>query len=120
MSSDNRVTGLTSSQVQERIRDGLTNKLPKVPTRTFAQILRANLFTRFNAINAVLAVLVIIAGSPKNALFSGVIITNTIIGIIQEVRAKRTIEKLSLLNVAHAKVLRDGKEVSIRTSINFQ
>lgn len=113
MGLESKITGLSSEQVNQRVRDGLVNISPKVPTRTFAQILRANLFTRFNAINAILAVLVIIAGSPKNALFSGVIITNTLVGIIQEVRAKKTIEKLSLLNAAHAKVVREGKEQEI-------
>jgi cation-transporting ATPase E len=104
------ILGLTDEQVRKRVEKGLVNIQPKAPSRTIGEILRANLFTKFNAINAVLAILVIIAGSPKNALFAGVIITNTIVGIVQEVRAKRTIERLSLLNVAHSKVLRNGEE----------
>lgn len=111
---NNRIlTGLSKEEVKERVQSGKANICPKAPSRTFGQILQANLFTRFNAINAVLAVLVIIAGSPKNALFSGVIISNTLIGIIQEVRAKKTLEKMALLNISHSKVLREGKEVEV-------
>ncbi|MDZ5001700.1 cation-translocating P-type ATPase, partial [Clostridium perfringens] len=83
-----KVVGLTEGEVQERIKKGQVNILPKAPSRTIGQIIRANLFTLFNAINAVLAVIVITAGSPKNALFAGVIISNTLLGIIQELRAK--------------------------------
>ncbi|WP_340800333.1 HAD-IC family P-type ATPase [Bacillus sp. FSL K6-0067] len=75
--------------------------------------MRANLFTSFNILNAVLAIAVIIAGSPKNALFAGVIVTNTLIGVIQEVRAKAILEKLALLNMTRVNVKRDGKEKDI-------
>ena len=67
------------------------------------------MFTRFNAINFILAAVIILAGSPKNAIFVGVIIVNTLIGVIQEVKAKYTLEKLSVISAAHAKVLRDGE-----------
>lgn len=91
------------------------NHIPKTPSRTMPQIIRANLFTRFNAINFVLAAIIILAGSPKNAIFVGVIIVNTLIGVIQEIKAKRTLEKLSVISSAHAKVLRDGeiREIAI-------
>ena len=102
--------GLTEKEVKDRVKKGQVNILPKAPSRTMAQIIRANLFTRFNAINFVLAILVIVAGSPKNAIFAGVILTNTIVGVVQEIRAKRTLEKLSVLNMAEAKVLREGIE----------
>ncbi|MCG7408647.1 HAD-IC family P-type ATPase [Paenibacillus sp. ACRRX] len=105
--------GLTADEVRFRMEQGQVNKLPKAPSRTFGQILRANLFTSFNLLNAVLALAVIIAGSPRNALFAGVIITNTLIGVIQEVRAKRILEKLSVLNAAYVTVLRDGAPVHI-------
>lgn len=104
-----KVIGLTEREVQERIKKGQVNTLPKAPSRTIGQIIRANLFTLFNAINAVLAVIVIIAGSPKNALFAGVIISNTLVGIIQELRAKSILEKLSVLNMSKVKVIRDGE-----------
>lgn len=108
-----KVTGLTEREVKERIKKGQVNILPKSPSRTIGQIIRANLFTLFNAINAVLAVIVIAAGSPKNALFAGVIISNTLVGIIQELRAKATLEKLSVLNMSKVKVIRDGEAKEI-------
>jgi cation-transporting ATPase E len=107
--------GLTSKEVKQRIKEGKVNHIPKTPSRTLFQIIRANLFTKFNAINVALAAVIILAGSPKNAIFMGVIIVNTLIGVIQEIKAKRTLEKLSVISEAHAKVVRDGKikEVSI-------
>ena len=107
--NDNYISGLTDSEVKERIKEGKVNYIPKAPSRTFWQILRANLFTSFNAVNLILAVIVILAGSPKNAIFAGVIIVNTLIGIAQEIRAKGILEKLSVISMAKAKVVRDGK-----------
>lgn len=103
-----KITGLTEKQVEERVLRGEVNKLPKAPSKTFLQILRANFFTMFNALNLVLAVAVIIAGSPKNAIFAGVIIVNSLIGVIQEVKAKNIIEKLSVISEANCNVVRDG------------
>lgn len=105
--------GLTDKEVKDRVKKGKVNIIPKTPSRTIWQIIRANLFTSFNALNAVLAIIVIVAGSPKNALFAGVIISNTMIGVVQEVRAKAIIEKLSLLNMTNVKVMRDGVEKEI-------
>lgn len=102
--------GLTDDEVKERIEKGLVNKLAPTPSRTIWQMIRANFFNIFNALNLVLAILVIIAGSPKNAIFAGVIIVNSIIGVVQELNAKKTLEKLSLISMAHAKVLRNGLE----------
>ena len=114
-SSKEILTGLSSKEVNKRIKEGKLNYIPKAPSRTFGQILRANLFTSFNAINVVLAVIIILAGSPKNAIFVGVILVNTLIGVAQELRAKEILEKLSVISMAHAKVLRDGevREISI-------
>ncbi|WP_459479690.1 cation-translocating P-type ATPase [Clostridium saccharoperbutylacetonicum] len=113
--NDDEIIGLTSKEVKKRIKEGKVNHIPKTPSRTIAQIIRANLFTKFNAINFTLAAAIIIAGSPKNAVFVGVIIVNTLIGVIQEIKAKHTLEKLSVISEAHAKVIRDGeiKEISI-------
>lgn len=113
--NDEEILGLTSKEVKQRIKEGKVNHIPKTPSRTIFQIIRANLFTKFNAINFALAAVIILAGSPKNAIFVGVIIVNTLIGVIQEVKAKRTLEKLSVISMAHAKVLRDGsvKEIPI-------
>lgn len=112
--SNKYIGGLTDKQVLKRKKEGKINYIPKAPSRTMWQIVRANLFTSFNAINFILAVIVIIAGSPKNSLFIGVIISNTLIGVFQEVRAKETLEKLSVVNEAKAKVCRNG----IITEIN--
>ncbi|OHW63474.1 putative cation-transporting ATPase F [Andreesenia angusta] len=107
------IRGLNSLEVNERISKGLINTRPALPARTVGQIIRSNVFTLFNGLNLVLASLVLLAGSPKNALFAGVILTNTAMGIFQELKAKSTIEKLSLLNQNSVEVLRDGDLVSI-------
>lgn len=106
---EKKLTGLDEEQVNIRIKEGKVNYVPKAPARTFGQILRANLFTSFNAINVVLAVIIILAGSPKNAIFVGVIFVNTLIGVAQELRAKDILEKLSVISMAQAKVLRNGE-----------
>ncbi|NLA34573.1 MAG: HAD-IC family P-type ATPase [Actinobacteria bacterium] len=107
-STKSAVTGLTATEVAERVADGRVNEIPPAPSRTIPEIIRANVFTRFNALILLLAVIVIVAGSPIDAMFSGVIIANALIGIFQEVRAKRTLDKLAVLNAPHAHVLRDG------------
>ncbi len=109
------INGLSYKQVEKRKKEGKINYMPKAPSRTIWQIIRANLFTSFNAINFLLAVIVIIAGSPKNSLFMGVIISNTLIGVFQEIKAKNTLEKLSVINRNKAKVVRNGilEEISI-------
>ena len=106
---EKKLTGLNDEQVNIRIKEGKVNYVPKAPARTFGQILRANLFRSFNAINGVLAVIIILAGSPKNAIFVGVILVNTLIGVAQELRAKDILEKLSVISMAQAKVLRNGE-----------
>jgi cation-transporting ATPase E len=106
--SEHSVKGLNTKEVRQRIKEGKVNHIPKAPSRTIFQIIRANLFTKFNAINFALAAVIILAGSPKNAIFVGVIIVNTLIGVIQELKAKHTLEKLSVISMAHAKVVRNG------------
>lgn len=107
------IKGLSENEVIDRIKRGKVNSIPKTPSRTLGQIIRANLFTNYNALNAVLAIAVLIAGSPRNAIFAGVIISNTIIGIFQEIRAKRILERLSLINENRVDVIRDNKVVNI-------
>ncbi|MGL5869473.1 MAG: HAD-IC family P-type ATPase [Clostridium chrysemydis] len=106
---DNKIYGLTDKEVRERVEKGEVNKLPTAPSKTFGQILRSNFFTMFNALNLVLATAVILAGSPKNAIFAGVIVVNSLIGVVQEVKAKKIIESLSVISEAHCRVMRDGK-----------
>ncbi|WP_409069678.1 HAD-IC family P-type ATPase [Clostridium sp. FAM 1755] len=105
----NMIKGLSKAEILCRIKDGKVNRLPKAPSRTLGQIIRANLFTSYNALNAILAIIVFIAGSPKNAVFAGVIITNTIIGMFQEIRAKSILERLSVINEKSVDVIREGK-----------
>ncbi|MBD7912557.1 MULTISPECIES: HAD-IC family P-type ATPase [Clostridium] len=108
-----KLIGLTDTEVQVRIKNGQVNTLPTAPSRTIWQMIRANFFNIFNALNIVLAGIVIIAGSPKNAIFAAVILVNSIIGVGQELNAKKTLEKLSVLSMAYAKVLRNGKEKEV-------
>ena len=109
------MTGLTSEQVQERIEQGLVNANENPNTRTYKQIIRENTLTFFNFLNLVLLVLVLCVRSYKNSMFVGIILINTVIGIIQEVRAKKTIDKLAILTESKTVVLRDGKKWSIST-----
>lgn len=101
--------GLTSAEVEERRAEGRTNAAPPSPVRSLGEIVRANVFTPVNAIMLSLFVLILVARSPRDALFVGVVLSNSIIGIVQEVRAKRALEKLAILNTPKATVVRDGE-----------
>ncbi|HKA03078.1 MAG TPA: cation-translocating P-type ATPase, partial [Acidimicrobiales bacterium] len=105
--------GLSAAEVDERIRSGRANAVPEAPSRTFGQILRANVFTRFNFLMTTLAVFIVALGSPRDALFFGVVISNTLIGTIQELRAKQSLDRLAVLSAPRAHVIRDGAEVEI-------
>lgn len=109
------MTGLTNEQVKERIEQGLININDNPNTRTYKQIIRENILTFFNFINIVLFVLMLLVGSIKNCTFMGVIVFNTIIGIVQEIRAKREIDKLAILKESKTVVIRDGKKWTIST-----
>lgn len=106
-------TGLSSAQVQARVAAGADNAVVSESTLTVGKIIRKNIFTLFNAINLGLAVAVFLVGSPKNALFFFVAVANTLMGIFQELRAKHTLDKLSILARGKATVVRDGKQVQI-------
>ena len=108
--------GLTAAQVAERRADGRTNDVPDAPVRTIGQIVRANVLTPVNAIISTLFVLILIAGYPQDALFAGVVISNSIIGIVQELRARRTLHELELLNAPKAMARRDGDDVELAVS----
>ena len=109
------MTGLTNEQVQERIAEGKVNANENPNTRTYKQIIRENTLTFFNFLNLVLLVLVLFVRSYKNSMFMGIILINTVIGIIQEVRAKKTIDKLAILTESKTVVLREGKKWNIST-----
>ncbi len=105
--------GLTAAEVAERVAAGAVNVAKRHTSRPFSAILRANLFTPLNAVIGLLAVIAISFGGWKQGLFAGVIIANILIGTVQEVRAKRTLDRLSLLNQAKARVLRAGEVLEI-------
>src|SRR5215831_7727649 len=100
--------GLTSAQVAERARAGQVNEQGRQPTRTLGQILRANILTRFNAVLGVLFVVIAVVGPLQDGLFGLVLVANSGIGIIQELRAKRTLDRLVILNAPSVRALRDG------------
>ena len=107
--SDRAATGLTAAEVAERVARGEVNDVPDAPSRTITEIIRANLFTRFNALIGALFAIVMACGAYRDGLFGGVIVANTLIGIIQEVRAKRTLDKLTVINAPKVTAIRDGK-----------
>ena len=101
--------GLSEEQVQQRIDAGQHNLPLKPLTRSISQIIKVNTFTLFNLVNVVLGALIITTGSYKNLLFLGVAIINTAIGTIQEIQAKRQIDKMSILAATRATVIRNGQ-----------
>ncbi|MEO6886393.1 MAG: cation-translocating P-type ATPase [Jatrophihabitantaceae bacterium] len=104
-----RPGGLTAAEVAERTSAGHTNVADSQTSRTVLAIARANVFTVFNGILVTLVVIVLITGRWQNALFGLVVIANSAIGIVQELRAKRTLDRLAVLNAAYARVIRDGR-----------
>lgn len=105
--------GLTAEQVLQRKKAGLHNGDSGMKTKTEGQIIKENVFTFFNLLNFALGAAVILVGSPRNALFLGVIFCNIVIGSFQGIRAKRTMDKLSLISAPKANVVRDGNRRSI-------
>ncbi len=107
-------SGLTSAQVAQRTAEGETNDTARRTSRPVSDIVRANVLTRFNAIVAALAAVVLVTGHPQDALFGLVIVANTGIGVVQELRAKRTLDRLAVLGEEPARVVRDGAETALR------
>ncbi len=106
--------GLMPQQVEQRMAQGLHNGDSGVKSKTEGQIIRENVFTFFNLLNFALALAVILVGSPRSALFMGVILSNIVIGSFQGIRAKRTIDKLSLISSPKANVIRGGQRFTIQ------
>jgi len=106
-------TGLTSVEVSDRIAAGQVNITPEPPGRSFGQIVAANVFTVVNAIMLTLFVLVLVSGNPQDGLFVGVVLSNSFIGVVQEVRARRELERLEVITDPRATVIRDGAVVEI-------
>lgn len=108
--------GLTIQEVTKRHKEGLNNAETGVKSKSEKQIILGNLFTFFNILNFLLAAAVILVGSYKDALFMGQIVCNILIGTFQEIRSKRTIDKLSLISSPKAAAIRDGKKHNIAVS----
>jgi len=108
--------GLDQAGVAARVEAGLVNEAPRAPGRSLAQILRANVCTRFNALLGTLFVVVIVVGPPQDALFGVVLVVNTAVGVFQEMRAKRTLDRLAILTAPKARVVRSGQTQDIATS----
>ncbi|MEU8787034.1 HAD-IC family P-type ATPase [Streptomyces sp. NPDC048637] len=108
--------GLTTAEVAERVTRGEVNDVPVRSSRSAAEIVRANVFTRFNAIIGVLFVIILIVGPIQDGLFGFVIVANTGIGIVQELRAKKTLDNLAVIGEARPTVRRDGLTEEIPTS----
>src|SRR3954469_9551651 len=108
-------TGLTAADVAARVARGQVNQTGERTRRTLVEIVRANVFTRFNAILGTMLAVIIVVGPIQDATFGVVLVANAFIGIFQEVRAKRTLDKLAVQNAVRARVVRDGsiEEVAV-------
>lgn len=111
-----KALGLTTAEVAERVAGGRVNDVPLRSSRSTGEIVRANLFTRINAIIGVLFVIIVVVGPVQDALFGGVILANTLIGIFQEVRAKRTLDQLAIVGESRPRVWRDGQRSTVSAS----
>ena len=105
--------GLTAAQAKERLENGYGNVTPGSASRTVGQIIVSNVCTYFNLIFTILAILILIVGSYNDLMFVPIIIINTLIGIVQEIRSKRMTDKLNLMTAPKAHLIRDGAEISV-------
>lgn len=107
--------GLSASEVADREARGQVNVVPRTRTRTVGQIVRANVFTRFNALLGAMLAIIVVVGPIQDTLFGFVLIANALVGIVQELRAKRTLDALTVLTAPKARVVRDGevRELSV-------
>lgn len=112
-------SGLTAAEVAERVARGAVNDTGERTSRTLGEIFRANIFTRFNAILGTMLVVILVVGPLQDALFGIVLIANAMIGIVQEIRAKRTLDRLAVLSAPRAHVVRDGEtsEVAVEAVV---
>jgi len=105
--------GLTAKQAEDRFENGYGNESVNPPSKTVGQIFLDNIFTYFNLVFCILGLCIVAVGSYIDLTFMPVVIANTAIGIVQELRSKRVVDKLSLLSEPKAKVIRDGQEISV-------
>ena len=106
-------TGLTDAEVARRVAEGKTNDVPTRAARTVSEIVRANVFTRINAILGVLLIIVLSTRSVINGAFGLLIIANSAIGIIQELRAKQTLDKLAIVGQTKPLVRRESGTIAV-------
>ncbi|MFA6867034.1 MAG: HAD-IC family P-type ATPase [Clostridia bacterium] len=109
------LNGLTKAKVDSRTKEGKVNIKSTISSKSYGEIIYSNVFTLFNIINCVLAGLIIWVHKYNQIMFLGLIIMNTFIGLFQEIRAKKTIDKLSLISQPKATVVRDGEKTTIST-----
>ena len=105
--------GLSSAEVADRVARGLTNDAPSASSRSLSDILKANIFTWFNALIGILWVTMLIIAPVQDSLFGFIIVANTLIGVVQEVRASRTLARLAVIGEAKPVVRRDGVAVEV-------
>jgi cation-transporting ATPase E len=110
---ESTLRGLTSAEVAERNADGRTNNVPDPTSRTIGQIIKANVFTPFNFLLGVLLIVILAIREYRDGLFGIVLVANALIGIVQEVRSKRSLDALAVLNAPHSTVRRDGADTTI-------
>lgn len=110
---DNEIKGLSKGEVEQRIINGQINRRPDKITKPLSRILSDNLLTFFNLFNVIIAAALVAVGSYRNLTFFVIISANVVIGIVQEIRTKKTLEKLSLISAAKAHVIRDGQTLEI-------
>lgn len=113
---DQKLQGLSAAEVEERRAKGLVNANADVKTKSIPQIVAEHTFTLFNGVNAVLALLVFLTGQYRNMLFMVIVLANLFIGIVQEIRAKLTVDRLTLLTATDALVIRDGEKQKVSVS----
>jgi cation-transporting ATPase E len=107
-SHETPATGLTAAEVEARVARGQTNGGGERTSRSYAEIVRANVFTRFNAILGTMLAVILAVGQPQDGLFGLVLVANALIGIVQEIRAKRKLDSLAVLSAPRARVVREG------------
>ncbi len=110
---EKELRGLTSAEAEQRKAEGKVNTASTVKTKSIKRIFIDNICTVFNGINVLLFILLMVVGSYKNLLFIGVVLFNTIIGIVQEIRSKKSVDKLTILTESKLSVLRDGEIVEL-------
>ena len=107
------LSGLTSAEVEERVKSGKVNAVNTVKTKSIGRIFYDNICTVFNLINVILCIILLLIGSYKNMLFIMVVVFNTVIGIVQEIRSKKSVDQLTILTDSKSEVIRDGKQIKV-------